>query len=76
MLCLILRGCENHVLLNFTAKFKIPAVESGECCQTIRRNRYRQSKEYGRVLHNPKLGDRVQLYAGLRTKACETTARS
>ena len=57
------------VLLNFTAKFKIPAVESGDCCQTIRRNRYRQSKEYGRVLHNPKLGDRLQLYAGLRTKA-------
>ena len=47
--------------LNFQAKFA-PLVESGEKRQTIRKLR-----KDGR---DPKPGDRLYLYTGMRTKAC------
>lgn len=48
-------------LLNFKKQFA-PKVESGEKLQTIRAKR-----KDGR---NPHVGDKLYLYAGLRTKSC------
>lgn len=45
------------VAFNFQLQF-VPAIRSGEKCQTIRRTA--RAKE----------GDRLQLYTGMRTKAC------
>ena len=47
--------------LNFQARFA-PLVESGEKTQTIRKHR-----KDGR---DPKVGDRLVLYTGMRTKQC------
>lgn len=47
--------------LNFKAQFA-PLVESGEKCQTIRA--YRKDKR------DPRVGDTLYLYTGMRTKQC------
>ena len=47
--------------LNFQARFA-DAVESGEKCQTIRAHR--------KDKRDPKVGDTLYLYTGMRTKAC------
>lgn len=52
------------VALSFQWQFK-EAIEDGYKCRTIRRVR----KE-----NNPKAGDTLQLYVGLRTKECEKIA--
>lgn len=48
-------------LLNFQSRFA-PLVESGEKRQTIR--------AYRKDGRDPKVGDRLYLYTGARTKAC------
>ena len=51
--------------LNFRAEFA-DAVERGEKCQTIR--------AYRKDGRNPKPGDTLHLYTGMRTRACRRLA--
>lgn len=51
--------------LNFRAEFA-DAVERGEKCQTIR--------AYRKDGRNPKPGDTLHLYTGMRTRACRLLA--